>query len=62
MSEIKDIKQVDDEFEAWYEKNKREFIYFPYFFTGDGCDFALPVSFDSLGDRCVDRDPQFLFA
>jgi hypothetical protein len=39
--EVIDIKKVDEEFNNWYEKNKREFIYFPYFFTGDGCDFEL---------------------
>ncbi len=41
LEEKKVISQVDQEFENWYEKNKREFIYFPYFFTGDGCDFEL---------------------
>jgi len=39
--EKKDINQIDKEFEIWYEKNKREIPYFPYFFTGDGCDFEL---------------------
>ena len=48
--EIVDIEQIDNEFEIWYEKNKREFIYFPYFFTGDGCDFELDCyNFLTLG-------------
>jgi len=39
--EVSQIKQIDDEFDKWYQKNKRDFFYFPYFFTGDGCDFEL---------------------
>jgi hypothetical protein len=39
--EIIDIKQINDEFNTWYDKNKREFDYSPHFFTGDGCDFEI---------------------
>jgi hypothetical protein len=56
--EIADINQIDNEFEIWYEKNKREFIYFPYFFTGDECDFELDcynfLSLDWDGIKSMD--------
>jgi hypothetical protein len=56
--EIVDIEQIDNEFEIWYEKNKRDFIYFPYFFTGDGCDFEVDcynfLALDWTGIKSID--------
>jgi len=56
--EIIDINQIDNEFEIWYEKNKKDFFYFPYFFTGDECDFELDcynfLTLDWKGIKSID--------
>jgi hypothetical protein len=56
--EKKVIDQIDQEFETWYEKNKKEIPYFPYFFTGDGCDFELDcynfLTLDWNGIKSID--------
>ena len=56
--EKENIEQIEKEFEIWHEKNKREIPYFPYFFTGDGCDFEVDcynfLTLDWNGIKSID--------